>query len=82
MGGLYFKLLDYGETLSPKHLGNAGLKPMSALQTKLRTEHRGKVMLTQFKASAVPEKLLTHHCPWALQSATNIRHSDVLAPVP
>jgi len=39
MVGLNFKLLDYGESLSPKHLGNAGLKPMSALQTKLRTEH-------------------------------------------
>jgi hypothetical protein len=82
MDGLNFKLLDYGEPLSLEHLGNAGLKPMSALQTKLRAEHRGKVMLIHFKVSAVPEKLVTHRCPWAFQGAANIRHAYVLAPVP
>jgi hypothetical protein len=55
MVGLNFKLLDYGESLSPKHLGNTGFKPMSALQTQLCAKHRGKLMLIPFEISTVPE---------------------------
>jgi hypothetical protein len=81
MGGLYFQLLDHGETLVLKDLGNACLEPMPSLQTQLFAKLGREVMVIGLQVVAIPEELMPHGRAWTLQGTANIRHADIFASI-